>query len=182
MDRTMKNYETVVSNQAGFKSHLFAKMEGKKSFKVTSICKLDRKKGCNNIVDWDREGQKCGLGNFLLWRGSSSLPKVITIIRIRCVWHRLFQYCFWIRLNAEIMIAEVPTTSATRALSIKLQLPRYPRITSPVKIGDFSLASAVGKSHMPHSVIGTPECMAPELYEENYNELVDIYCSNIPQS
>ncbi|PWA64921.1 protein kinase-like domain-containing protein [Artemisia annua] len=47
--------------------------------------------------------------------------------------------------------------------------------TGKVKIGDFGLASAVGKSHMAHSVIGTPEYMAPELYKENYNELVDIY-------
>ncbi|PWA90312.1 autophagy-related protein 18h [Artemisia annua] len=169
-----------------------------------------------------------------------------------------------------LRIAEAPSNSATRVLSIKLQLPRYTRITSPphlrdyrilylqiitaskvkasiimggrksgnkdlnndvivvlkierrkhkcvslkvlkkwsrqilkgldylhthepcvihgdlncsnifingntgkVKIGDFSLASAVGKSHMPHSVIGTPEYMAPELYEENYNAVVD---------
>lgn len=28
---------------------------------------------------------------------------------------------------------------------------------------------------MAHSLIGTPEYMAPELYEEDYNELVDIY-------
>ncbi|PWA43415.1 protein kinase-like domain-containing protein [Artemisia annua] len=42
--------------------------------------------------------------------------------------------------------------------------------TGKVKIGDFSLASAVEKSHMPHSLIATPEYMVPELYEENYNE------------
>ncbi|GJV49804.1 probable serine/threonine-protein kinase WNK11 [Tanacetum coccineum] len=47
--------------------------------------------------------------------------------------------------------------------------------TGKVKIGDFGLASMVGKSHMTHFVIGTPEYMAPKLYEENYNELVDIY-------
>ncbi|GJV46927.1 probable serine/threonine-protein kinase WNK11 [Tanacetum coccineum] len=47
--------------------------------------------------------------------------------------------------------------------------------TGKVKICDFGLASMVGKSHMAHFMIGTPEYMAPELYEENYNELVDIY-------
>ncbi|GFP83289.1 probable serine/threonine-protein kinase wnk11 [Phtheirospermum japonicum] len=44
-----------------------------------------------------------------------------------------------------------------------------------VKIGDLGLATVVGKSHAAHSLIGTPEYMAPELYEENYTELVDIY-------
>jgi WNK lysine deficient protein kinase len=44
-----------------------------------------------------------------------------------------------------------------------------------VKIGDLGLAAIVGKSHAAHSLLGTPEYMAPELYEENYTELVDIY-------
>ncbi|GJS83130.1 exocyst complex component EXO70B1 [Tanacetum coccineum] len=39
-----------------------------------------------------------------------------------------------------------------------------------VKIGDFGLASTVGKIHLAHSMIGTPAYMAPELYKENYNE------------
>lgn len=26
-----------------------------------------------------------------------------------------------------------------------------------------------------HKILGTPEFMAPELYEEDYNELVDVY-------
>ncbi|KAL5720829.1 non-specific serine/threonine protein kinase [Ranunculus cassubicifolius] len=43
-----------------------------------------------------------------------------------------------------------------------------------VKIGDLGLA-AVLRGSQAHSVIGTPEFMAPELYEEEYNELVDIY-------
>ena len=33
----------------------------------------------------------------------------------------------------------------------------------------------MGKSHSAHSVLGTPEFMAPELYEEDYTEMVDIY-------
>ncbi|XP_047307117.1 probable serine/threonine-protein kinase WNK11 [Impatiens glandulifera] len=44
-----------------------------------------------------------------------------------------------------------------------------------VKIGDLGLATIVGKSHHAHSLLGTPEYMAPELYEEEYTELVDIY-------
>ncbi|XVF54558.1 hypothetical protein PTKIN_Ptkin05aG0190600 [Pterospermum kingtungense] len=44
-----------------------------------------------------------------------------------------------------------------------------------VKIGDLGLAAILSQAHAAHSVIGTPEFMAPELYEEEYNELVDIY-------
>ncbi|ERN13340.1 hypothetical protein AMTRI_Chr09g21650 [Amborella trichopoda] len=43
-----------------------------------------------------------------------------------------------------------------------------------VKIGDLGLAAVMQQPHA-RSVIGTPEFMAPELYEENYNELADIY-------
>ncbi|CAI8597595.1 unnamed protein product [Vicia faba] len=44
-----------------------------------------------------------------------------------------------------------------------------------VKIGDLGLAAILQQASSAHSVIGTPEFMAPELYEEEYNELVDIY-------
>ncbi|KAK1271813.1 putative serine/threonine-protein kinase WNK5 [Acorus gramineus] len=44
-----------------------------------------------------------------------------------------------------------------------------------VKIGDLGLAAILRGTQPAHSVIGTPEFMAPELYEEEYNELVDIY-------
>ncbi|KAJ0765881.1 putative protein kinase WNK-NRBP family [Helianthus annuus] len=44
-----------------------------------------------------------------------------------------------------------------------------------VKIGDLGLAAILLQARSAHSVIGTPEFMAPELYEEEYNELVDIY-------
>ncbi|KAK4787565.1 hypothetical protein SAY86_011398 [Trapa natans] len=43
-----------------------------------------------------------------------------------------------------------------------------------VKIGDLGLAT-VRNQPTAQSVIGTPEFMAPELYEEEYNELVDVY-------
>lgn len=43
-----------------------------------------------------------------------------------------------------------------------------------VKIGDLGLA-IVMQQPTARSVIGTPEFMAPELYEEEYNELVDVY-------
>ncbi|KAF9610255.1 hypothetical protein IFM89_021579 [Coptis chinensis] len=44
-----------------------------------------------------------------------------------------------------------------------------------VKIGDFGLAAIVGKSHAAHSAVGTPEYMAPELFDGEYTEMVDIY-------
>ncbi|KAF5743724.1 serine/threonine-protein kinase WNK3 isoform X1 [Tripterygium wilfordii] len=44
-----------------------------------------------------------------------------------------------------------------------------------VKIGDLGMAAILRQARSAHSVIGTPEFMAPELYEEEYNELVDIY-------
>ncbi|WJX34628.1 putative serine/threonine-protein kinase wnk7 [Trifolium repens] len=43
-----------------------------------------------------------------------------------------------------------------------------------VKIGDLGLATLL-KQNNAKSVIGTPEFMAPELYDESYNELADIY-------
>ncbi|MQL96977.1 hypothetical protein Taro_029665 [Colocasia esculenta] len=43
-----------------------------------------------------------------------------------------------------------------------------------VKIGDLGLATIMQQTNA-RSVIGTPEFMAPELYDEDYNELVDIY-------
>lgn len=42
-----------------------------------------------------------------------------------------------------------------------------------VKIGDLGLAAILRKSTV--HCVGTPEFMAPEVYEEDYNELVDIY-------
>ncbi|GJN36353.1 hypothetical protein PR202_gb25202 [Eleusine coracana subsp. coracana] len=44
-----------------------------------------------------------------------------------------------------------------------------------VKIGDLGLATILDHARSAHSIIGTPEFMAPELYDEEYNELVDIY-------
>ncbi|XP_078596559.1 uncharacterized protein LOC144873251 isoform X42 [Branchiostoma floridae x Branchiostoma japonicum] len=46
--------------------------------------------------------------------------------------------------------------------------------TGSVKIGDLGLATLKNKSFVK-SVIGTPEFMAPEMYEEHYDESVDVY-------
>ncbi|XP_014830166.1 PREDICTED: serine/threonine-protein kinase WNK4-like [Poecilia mexicana] len=46
--------------------------------------------------------------------------------------------------------------------------------TASVKIGDLGL-STLKKASFAKSVIGTPEFMAPEMYEEKYDEAVDIY-------
>lgn len=37
------------------------------------------------------------------------------------------------------------------------------------------MAAIVGETHSAHSLLGTPEFMAPELYDENYTEQIDIY-------
>ena len=44
-----------------------------------------------------------------------------------------------------------------------------------VKIGDLGFATLWSGSSAAMSVIGTPEFMAPELYEEKYTEKVDVY-------
>uniref|UniRef100_A0A7S3VRG8 non-specific serine/threonine protein kinase n=1 Tax=Dunaliella tertiolecta TaxID=3047 RepID=A0A7S3VRG8_DUNTE len=44
-----------------------------------------------------------------------------------------------------------------------------------IKIGDLGLATLWHGLTTPQSVLGTPEFMAPELYEEKYNEKVDVY-------
>lgn len=46
--------------------------------------------------------------------------------------------------------------------------------TGSVKIGDLGLATLKNRSYAK-SVIGTPEFMAPEMYEEHYDEAVDVY-------
>jgi WNK lysine deficient protein kinase len=46
--------------------------------------------------------------------------------------------------------------------------------TGSVKIGDLGLATLKNKS-FAKSVIGTPEFMAPEMYDEHYDESVDVY-------
>ena len=46
--------------------------------------------------------------------------------------------------------------------------------TGSVKIGDLGLATLKNKS-FAKSVIGTPEFMAPEMYDEHYDERVDVY-------
>ena len=46
--------------------------------------------------------------------------------------------------------------------------------TGDVFIGDFGLAKKSPEDKI-HSMLGTPEFMAPEIYEENYNHKVDIY-------
>jgi WNK lysine deficient protein kinase len=44
-----------------------------------------------------------------------------------------------------------------------------------VKIGDLGLATMLHGRSAPQSVIGTPEFMAPELYDEYYDDRVDVY-------
>ncbi|KAH7297940.1 hypothetical protein KP509_25G019800 [Ceratopteris richardii] len=44
-----------------------------------------------------------------------------------------------------------------------------------LKIGDFGSATYLDETHHMHTLVGTPEFMAPEMFQEDYNELVDIY-------
>ncbi|CAN0513581.1 unnamed protein product, partial [Ectocarpus sp. 12 AP-2014] len=44
-----------------------------------------------------------------------------------------------------------------------------------IRIGDLGLSTSNTRSEKTMSVLGTPEFMAPELYEEFYTEKVDIY-------
>ncbi|XP_076806926.1 uncharacterized protein LOC143450321 isoform X4 [Clavelina lepadiformis] len=46
--------------------------------------------------------------------------------------------------------------------------------TGSVKVGDLGLAT-LKRTSFAKSVIGTPEFMAPEMYEEHYDESVDVY-------
>lgn len=49
-------------------------------------------------------------------------------------------------------------------------------VTGEVKIGDLGMAKLLTSGlSKAQSVLGTPEYMAPELYDERYNEKVDIY-------
>jgi WNK lysine deficient protein kinase len=63
--------------------------------------------------------------------------------------------------------------------------------TGDIRIGDLGLSTKIAEGNMPPlngasgetrqitaaamTCLGTPEFMAPELYDENYNEKVDIY-------
>lgn len=47
--------------------------------------------------------------------------------------------------------------------------------TGDIRIGDLGLATWERTGNNAQSVLGTPEYMAPELYDEDYDEKVDIY-------
>lgn len=47
--------------------------------------------------------------------------------------------------------------------------------SSALKIRDLGLAATLRSDQVAHTVIGTPEFMGPKLYEEDNNELVDVY-------
>ena len=68
------------------------------------------------------------------------------------------------------MCAQLLCSSALFAV----RLPLRAGSTGEVRIGDFGLSVARHTTHV-ESVLGTPEFMAPELYDENYSEKVDIY-------
>ena len=44
-----------------------------------------------------------------------------------------------------------------------------------LKIGDLGLSATLENDNVVHTIIGTPKFITSGLYEENYNELVDVY-------
>ncbi|XP_022140501.1 probable serine/threonine-protein kinase WNK11 isoform X2 [Momordica charantia] len=80
--------------------------------------------------------------------------------------------------NTLNFITEVCTSGNLRDYRKKhrhVSIKALKKWSKQVKIGDLGFAAIVGRSHAAHSIIGTPEYMAPELYEEDYTEMVDIY-------
>jgi WNK lysine deficient protein kinase len=45
--------------------------------------------------------------------------------------------------------------------------------TGDIRIGDLGLSTSSTRTDKTMSVLGTPEFMAPELYDESYNEKVN---------
>ncbi|KAJ3415306.1 Serine/threonine-protein kinase wnk1 [Chytridiales sp. JEL 0842] len=81
-----------------------------------------------------------------------------------------------------MFITELMTSGTLKAYLKKSKYPVKPKCENifingnngQAKIGDLGLAIVKSKDHVS-SVLGTPEFMAPELYDENYDEKVDIY-------
>ncbi|GLJ45680.1 hypothetical protein SUGI_0961430 [Cryptomeria japonica] len=48
-----------------------------------------------------------------------------------------------------------------------------------LKIGDLGLSCVLGQDGFAYNIVGTPEFMGPELYEENCDELVHTYSFGI---
>ncbi|KAF2322314.1 hypothetical protein GH714_011079 [Hevea brasiliensis] len=65
----------------------------------------------------------------------------------------------------------------TNETMVAIKAPRGTtlEVSDPDEIGDLGLAAIIQGSQSAHNVIGTLEFMAPELYEWDYNKLVDIY-------
>jgi serine/threonine protein kinase len=83
-------------------------------------------------------------------------------------------------------VAVVCCPMHTSLILLALLLPRFPCLPcclpadGTVKIGDLGLATMLRSRTAPQSVLGTPEFMAPELYEEEYDDRVDVYrCGHV---
>ncbi|XP_056691805.1 probable serine/threonine-protein kinase WNK9 [Spinacia oleracea] len=51
--------------------------------------------------------------------------------------------------------------------------------TGIIKLGDFGFATLIEPGTSVHNCIGSPMCMAPEVFQGNYNEMVDIHAFGI---
>ncbi|KAE8678569.1 putative serine/threonine-protein kinase WNK1 [Hibiscus syriacus] len=85
-------------------------------------------------------------------------------------------YASWVDIaNRNInFVTEMFTSGTLRQYRLKHKRVNIRALKHWFKIGDLGLAAILKKSHAAHC-IGTPEFMALEVYEEAYNELVDIY-------
>jgi WNK lysine deficient protein kinase len=72
------------------------------------------------------------------------------------------------------VLAALHCSPVIRSLSCGLCFSPASGGTGEIRLGDFGLSAHRTCTHVA-SVLGTPEFMAPELYEESYNESVDIY-------
>ncbi|KAF2322313.1 hypothetical protein GH714_011053 [Hevea brasiliensis] len=75
----------------------------------------------------------------------------------------------------ELAVWDSPPWKNETMVAIKAPRGTTLEVSDPDEIGDLGLAAIIQGSQSAHNVIGTLEFMAPELYEWDYNKLVDIY-------
>ena len=76
------------------------------------------------------------------------------------------------RLALGIMLCCASTNCALEQLTPTQRQARIVCLRRQVKIGDMGLSCTIPTQHSVRSVIGTPEFMAPEVYEESYSTKV----------
>ncbi|EPS60713.1 hypothetical protein M569_14090 [Genlisea aurea] len=140
--------------------------EGKNSLNfITEVCTS------GNLRDYRRKHRHVSLKALKKW--SRQILSALNYLHTHdpCVIHR------------DLNCSNIFVNGSTGQVSIHHHLifiekkPSFQAVDSSpqVKIGDLGFAAVVGENHAAHSLLGTPEFMAPELYDEDYTELIDIY-------